>query len=36
VSLTIGRAQRDASYELVVDQLTGIGDVSITLNERDP
>jgi hypothetical protein len=36
VSLTISREQRDAIYELVVTHLTGIGDVWITLNEREP
>ena len=36
MSLTISREQRDAIYELVVDHLSGIGDVWIELNNRDP
>jgi hypothetical protein len=33
--LTISREQRDAIYELVLDHLTGIGDVWIELEQRD-
>ncbi|MGH2945351.1 MAG: hypothetical protein ACRDPC_03665 [Solirubrobacteraceae bacterium] len=33
--LTITRAQRDAIYEMVIDHLTGIGDVWICVDRRE-
>jgi hypothetical protein len=33
--LTVSRQQRDAIYELVVDHVTGIGDVWIELEKHD-
>jgi hypothetical protein len=36
VPVTITRAQRDAIYEMVVNRLTGIGDVWISVDRRPP
>jgi hypothetical protein len=35
VPLTITRAQRDAIYELVINHLSGIGDVWISVDRRE-
>ncbi len=35
MALTISRKQRDAIYELVIEHLTGIGDVWIELDKHD-
>jgi hypothetical protein len=35
VPLTVTRAQRDAIYEMVINHLTGIGDVGISVGRRE-